>query len=359
MPVDYGYGNARIRAMKACLLDRQAYEALIAAASIESVIQMLARTAYKEDIEAALVRHAGAECLADGLRRNIARTVGSLRRFFDDRPRQLVEVLISRWDLFNLIAILRGQARGVAAEEILNVLVPAGALTETELRELVKQPTIQASSEMMLSWRLPFAGALAEALRRSGGDLGRVESRLHQIGFRDALSGLGSDTNDSLVREMIETEIDVANLSLLIRLSTMRDQRTALETQSTSADASEMLINGGRLSPRLLAELGRAAGIEAMIGLLEGTPYARALRRRVEQYRQSGDTAALERALEELLALKGIGMFHRDPLTIGVAIGYVWAKSTEVANLRFIVEGKELGWPAEVIREEISWWGGE
>ncbi len=359
MSSDYGYANARIRALKSCLLDRQDYEGLIAAANGGALIQLLVRTAYKPDVEAALVRYQGIRCVTDALHRNVMRTVGSLRRFFDGRARELVEMLTARWDLFNLIAILRGQARGVAAEEILSVLVPAGILTETELSELVQQPTIQATSELMLTWRLAFAGAVAEALRVSGGELASVESRLFQIRFRDALVRLGTETNDELVREMLESEIDVANLALLLRLAPLRRQTALAPPRSSSVDMREMLVPGGSLPLYFLAEFAEAAEVEALVGRVADVPYGQALRQRLEQYRQSGDVTVLERALEKLLALKGIRMFHRDPLTIGIAIGYLWAKTTEAANLSVISQGKELGWPADTIRGEIFWWGKE
>ena len=265
---------------------------------------------------------------------------------------------MARWDLFNLIAILRGQARGVAAEEILSVLVPAGALPETELRELVKQPTIQATSELMLTWRLPFAGAVAEALRLSGGELASVESRLHRIRCRDVLARLGTETNDAMVREMLECEIDVANLSLLLRLAPLRRQTPATALTSSIVDIRALLIPGGSLPLYVLAELAEAAEVEALMGRLADVPYGQPLRQCLEQYRQSGDVTVLERALEKLLALTGIRMFHRDPLTIGIAIGYLWAKTTEVANLRLIAQGKELGWQTDAIRNELFWWGG-
>lgn len=356
MAGDYGYGNARIRAMKAALLDRRAYDALLAAASVEALIEVLVHTAYREEIEAALVKFGGIQCVAEGVSRNVVRTVGAITRFFDGRPRELVRLLVSRWDLFNLIAILRGQARGVSAEEILRALVPAGELKEAELRELVKQPTIRATAELMLTWRLPYGGALARALRLSGGDLAGVETELHQSRFRDALCGLGRDADDLLVREMLQTEIDVENLSLLIRLCGVGDRRAALQARYGLAETAALLIDGGSLPPRLLAELGAAADVEAMVPLLQGTPYGSSLQNRLEPYRRSGDAGVLERGLGEVLVLKGIRMFHRDPLSIAIAIGYVWAKSNEIANLRLIAQGKELGWAPEMIREEMIWW---
>jgi vacuolar-type H+-ATPase subunit C/Vma6 len=237
--------------------------------------------------------------------------------------------------------------------------VPAGVLTDTELRELVKQPTIQATSELMLTWRLPFAGAVAEALRLSGGELARVESRLFQISFRDALARLGAATNDEIVREMLEREIDVANLALMLRLAPLRRRTSATALSSSSIGLKEMLVSGGSLSLYLLAEIAETAQVEALIEGLADAPYGPALRQHIEQYRQSGDVTVLERALEKLLALAGIRMFHRDPLTIAIAIGYLWAKTTETANIRIISQGKELGWPADMIRGEIFCWGKE
>ena len=358
MPSDYGYANARIRALKGALLDRQAFDALVASSSIEALVQLLARTAYKPDVESALLRYSAAACLGDALRRNLARTIGSLWRFFDDGPRELIGLLVARWDLFNLIAILRGQANGIAAADILSVLVPAGAISEIELRELVKQPTIQASGELMMTWRLPFAAALAEALRLSGDNLVNLEARLHQIRFRDAFMRLGKGINNELVREILESEIDAANLSLVIRIATLR-KATDKSVHLLAFDPSQQLIAGGRLPLPLLAELAQATDGEALMGRLAETSWGPALGRHRERFRESGDPVVLERALEEMLALKGIRMFHRDPLTIGIAIGYLSAKITEVASLRLISQGKELGWPVDEIRAELFWLGRE
>jgi V/A-type H+-transporting ATPase subunit C len=186
-----------------------------------------------------------------------------------------------------------------------------------------------------------------------------VESRLYQIHVRDASSGLGSETNDALVREMLETEIDVTNLVLLLRLAPLRRQTPATAVTSSVIDTRALLISAGSLPLYLLAELAEAADVEALVGRLADVPYGQALRQRLDQYRQSGDVTVLERALEKLLALKGIRMFHRDPLTIGIAIGYLWAKTTEVVNLRLIAQGKELGWQADAIHDELFWWGKE
>jgi V/A-type H+-transporting ATPase subunit C len=353
---DYGYGNARIRAMKASLLGRRDYEALLSAGSVEGLIEALLRTDYAEEIKAALVREGGVQCVNEGMRRNVVRTVGAIPGFFDGRPRELVRRLVARWDLHNLIAILRGQARGVSAQEIHSALVAAGELKEIDLRAMIQQPTIQATAELMLAWRLPYAAALAGALREADGDLVGVETELYRCRFRDALIDLGAEANEMLVREMLELEIDVANLSLLIRLAAAGDQRPRREGTLRSVKTAALPIEGGRISSGLLQRLGAAPDVETVVKLLAGSAYASPLQDGLEKYLQSSDAAVLERALERTLVLSGIRMLYREPLSIATVIGYLWAKCNEVVNLRLIAQGKALGWRAEMIREEMIWW---
>ncbi len=357
MESDYGYANARIRAMKSDLLDGHAYASLLAASNIEQIIELLARSAYKADIEATLVKRGGVRCVFEALRVNIARTVGKIKNFFGGRPRQLISILLGRWDMFNLMTILRGQARGVGADEILGALIPAGELGEVDLREMAQQPTIRATADLMVAWGLPYARALSGALRsRSGGDLFHVETRLNQLRYGEALARLGQDENDALVREMLEAEIDVANLTTLLRLCQLDDRTSQLRTRFGAPDAKSLLIESGGLHGRALRELSEADNVEGILRGLGKSVYAATLEQRADLYRESGNIAPLERALEEFVALKGIGMFHRDPLSIAIAIGDIWAKSNEVANVRLIAQGKFLGLDSERIRRELIWW---
>ena len=356
MQGDYGYGNARVRAMKSRLLDARAYGDLLAATSIDMVIEMLVRTAYRETIEATLVKYGGVKCVAEALRLDLARTVGRIKLFFEGRPRALVALLLSRWDMRNLMAVLRGQARGVPAEEILDALVPAGELTEVELREMALQPSIRATADLMFTWHIPYASALGEALRTASGDLADIETRLNRLRYREALARLGHEMNEMLVREMLEAEIDVANLTTLIRLLSLGDRRAKLRARYGSADPMTLLIEDGGLSPRVLSALSAAEDAESMARVLSGTPYGTVLMNRWETYRQSADAAVLERGLEEFVVLKGIRMFHRDPLSIAIPTGYIWAKANEVVNVRLIAQGKALGWDRDSIHKELIWW---
>jgi len=44
----------------------------------------------------------------------------------------------------------------------------------------------------------------------------------------------------------------------------------------------------------------------------------------------------------------------KDPLGIGVVLGYIALKTNEVSNIRWIARGIDLGLKAKVIRDELE-----
>lgn len=354
MEGDYGYANARIRAMKSWLLDARIYDALLAARGIDEVIEVLVGTVYRTEIEAALVKYGGMKCVAEALRSNVTHAIGKLKNFFAGRSRELALLLLARWDIFNLMTILRGQARGVAPDEILDALMPIGELTAAELRELAQQPSMRATVDVMLTWHLPYAKPLARALGSSdGADLWSVETRLHQWRYGEALAGLGEEENEALVKEMLQAEIDVVNVLTLLRLSRLDDRAARLQRRYGTPAVLPLLIAGGRLSEQRLQELSAALDVESLVRGLQGTPYAAVLANRMQRYRQSGDVAVLQGGLEEFLVRTGVRMMYRNPLSIAIAIGYIWAKTNEVTNVRVIAQGKALGLERDAIQQDM------
>ena len=77
---DFDYGNTRLRAMKSRLIPRRTLEGLAEAGSVQGLINALTDTAYREAVEAALVRLVGMDCLAEALRNDLVATVGKARR---------------------------------------------------------------------------------------------------------------------------------------------------------------------------------------------------------------------------------------------------------------------------------------
>jgi V/A-type H+/Na+-transporting ATPase subunit C len=359
MPQGYGYGNARLRAMRSRLLTEADYNALLVKADIEEVITALTETPYRDDIEAALVRVDGVRCVFEALRTNLTRTLRHVREFFEGEPRMLVDLLLRRWDRHNVSTILRGQSREASPEEVLSAILPLGQLDEVALRELVHQPDLRAVMDLMTTWRLPYAGVLRGVQARGGlgPDLDQLELalyRFHYASMREALDQ--KDGNRAVVLETLQIEVDLINLSTALRLARWPDTIRVVHARYHATDVRPLLIEpGGYVSSQRLADLvARGGGPEGIVNGLSDTRYGPPLDAGWRRYLAGEDRlASLERELERWQAQCVVAMFTRDPLSIAIPIGYFGCKEIEVTNLRLIAQAVSLALNREQVRRDL------
>jgi V/A-type H+-transporting ATPase subunit C len=359
VPQGYGYGNARLRAMHGRLLTEADYSHLLAKVNIEEVITALTETPYKEDIEAALLRVGGVYCVFEALRANLTRTLRKVREFFEGEPRALVDLLLRRWDRHNLLTVLRGQSQEVSPETVLSALIPVGQLDAVSLRELARQPGLRAVIDLMTTWRLPYAKALRRVQARTGTvpDLDQLElalNRFHYASMRDALrQGNG---NRAIVLEHLQVEVDLINISTVLRLAHLPDIAPLVHRRYNATDVRPLLIEpGGHLAAPWLAELVAEAGsLEGMVRGLSDSRYGQALQAGWRRYQVGeGGIAVLERELERWQAERIAAMFTRNPLSITIPIGYLGCKEIEIANLRLVAQAVALGMKREQVRRDL------
>lgn len=355
----YDYGNARLRAMRSRLLKESDYTNLLAKNSLEELITALAETPYKEDVELALTRLSGVRCIFEAVRANLTRTLRQVRTFFEGEAGQLIELLLSRWDRHNLLAILRGQSQEAAPEQVLPTLIPVGRLDEVALRELARQPGLRAALELMTTWQLPYARALRQVEPRTGAlpDLDQLElalNRYHYASLREVLSQGNGDK--AIVLEHFQTEIDRLNLLTCLRLVRQPELLPVIQQRYNTQDIRPLLIEpGGHLSvPRLVELISQAGGLEGLVRALKDTRYGPALEAAWQRYQaRPGELSVFERELERWQVKQQAQIFIGQPLSIAVPLGYIAWKENEVANLRLIAQAVALGLKREEVRAEL------
>lgn len=347
MSADYGYANARLRAHAARLLTAGDFEALLARDSISALVAALAATPYKDAVEAGLLHAGGIQAVFEALRLDVALTFRRVRSFFDaGEPQELADLLLSRWDLHNVRALVRGQIAHVPVAEILETVIPAGALDKRTLEALAQQPGLQAMVDLMLTQQLPYANALSTAMQAPprGKETAALELALDNHHSRSALLRLEQPgANPAVVRSLIQAEIDCANLCLLLRL-----QRE--EAAPGAPEPADWLIDGGSIGLRRLQALAEARSPDETAALLAGTPYAEVIAG------AQGGAAAACRLLDRFLIRQGTGLWNGDPLGIDLFAGYMWAKISEVMNLRLIAYAVAGELPRSDVREELLPW---
>lgn len=334
--------------MKGRLLDPAVFETLILKPDVESIITELGTTAYKDEIEKASIQHSGIMCIEVALRRDFT---SSFRKIFGfmrgDESEKYIKILLGRWDVQNIKTILRGKNIHIPTAEIHDCLIPAGELDDTTMIELVKQPDVKAVIDLLATWGISYAKPLTRNFREYSEkrDLAILEYAIDRFYYNNALRMVkGGGYDDSLVREMIMTEIDVTNIKNVFRM--IRDR-------VDSDEAKDYLIEGGTLlDTEKLLTMVKTGTFAGAIKHLEATPYA-FLSRVPEEILKAQKLSVLEKDLEKYLIKLGVSRFLGDPLSIAVPIGYIWAKYNEVTNIRIIARCKTADVPEKEVRGEL------
>jgi V/A-type H+-transporting ATPase subunit C len=346
--VEYDYVNARIKGMKSRLLAPPVFETLLLKPDVESIIAELENTPYKQEIEKATVQYSGIKCIEVALRKDFTNAFRKILDFMKGgKSETYINILLSRWDIQNIKTILRGKNIHMTSAEIVECLVPAGQLDDTTLIELIKQPDVKAVIDLLATWGIEYAKPLTRNFKEYSDkrDLSILEYAIDKFYYENALEKLGEDSyDDRIILDMITTEIDVTNIKNVLKM--IRDK---IEIE----EAEGLLINdGAQLNMERLLAMIRTGTLEGAIKVLDATPY-KFLSELPTDVFKTEKVSVFEKELEKYLIKRGISRFLGDPLSIAVAVGYVWAKYNEITNIRIIARCKTADITEKEIREEL------
>lgn len=346
-----GYANAKVKAWKSYLFDKDFFEKLMAAKNLDDVTAVLSKTVYQKDIEKGLVKYKGVLGIEEGLRLNLTRILQKLRKITkgDKKVKYLVELILIKWDIFNLKTILRGLHAKAETEEILEQLIPVGTIDEVVLQDLVKQPSLKSVIGQALVFYPHYAAPLRQGYEdyKNSNNLANLELELDKYYFAYVLkrSNMRAE-NAKILNKAIRREIDFTNIMILLRLTE--------ETLPEDFDKSSFFIEGGHItSHKLLMQLINIDNIKDIIEALQRTPYYESLKSGYQNYLENGFIGSIERSLEDYNTRQNIALFRADPLSIATIMAYVWAKVNEIINIRIILRGKDVNMPAEDIKEAL------
>jgi V/A-type H+/Na+-transporting ATPase subunit C len=346
--VEYDYINARIKGMKSRLLDPPVFESLLLKPDVDSIIAELENTPYKEEIERATIQYSGIKCIEVALRNDFTKAFRKIFGFMKGGESETyITILLSRWDIQNIKTILRGKNIHIPSSEIIECLVPAGQLDETTLIELIKQPDVKAVIDLLATWGIEYAKPLTRNFKEYSEkrDISILEYAIDKFYYENAMDKLSGDSyDDRIILDMISTEIDVTNIKNVLKM--IRDK---IEIEQ----AETFLIKGGiTLDIEKLLSMLRSGTLEGAMKFLDITPY-KFLSELHEDVFKREKISDFEKELEKYLVKRGISRFLGDPLSISVAVGYVWAKYNEITNIRIIARCKTADITEKEIREEL------
>ncbi|MBN2169562.1 MAG: V-type ATPase subunit [Actinobacteria bacterium] len=344
---DYGYVNARVRGMRSHLLLKDFFMRLVEAEDLDQIHSLLDGTVYRREVNEAILMNPEKPDYDQAFNINM---VNAFRRIHDatgGEARKLVGLILSRYDIQNIKSILRGKKGDALPSEITLLMVPVGNIRMDVLEDLIGKreirDVISAMSNHGIKYARPLAGALNEYYD-SEQDMAVLELVLDKYYYQSVMDSLQSkDENVEIVRQMFVGEIDMRNISTLVRIRGLR-----LEDY----EVTRFYIAGGSLSSGQFLYLHSLGDIAGMVKEYPDRRYRKVLEKALEEY-QELDVVAFDRLLEHEQVERGMGVSNLNVLGIGVIVGYIWAKQNEIINLRIVIKGKTFEQPQAEIRREL------
>lgn len=337
----YEYGNARLRAMRSRLLSRRELMDLAAAKSLPDLIIQISHTPYRKALEVSLVQTSDLESIYEALRCDFIETIAKVRSFYDGSERKLVDLILRAYDIHNLKTILRGLAHNVPRPEIETAMLPTTDLPAALLSELLRTSNPRGAIDLLATIRHAFAQPLLTLrAEHPGADLFDMEYALDCWRFTETTKALRSeDEGGRRVLLAQRLELDILNLLLVFRFIQSPTERQALKARLGEEGLGGLMPGTGNLSIDLLNRIGAVKNIRMAVDLLSETPYADAVRAGFLELERSGLISDMERALRRYQLLWNKSQLVKDPLGIGVVMGYLALKTNEINNLRRAARG--------------------
>lgn len=342
----YDYGNARLRARGTGLLGGDQYAALLGRDG-PGLLAALAATCYRPQAEAA---QDGARSPLEQIGRiahdHLVAALAGIGGFYRDLAQDVVAALLGRFDVHNVVALLRARHRGATADAACALLVPVGRLDADTARQAAGEPDLPAAARFLAARGLPGPGsapALMSAQRRYeiDADLAPVEEAVARSAWDSQLATLAAaGPGASPALAALQREADDLNLLLALRLrEPVAATPGAAGARAGAADGGSAgaYLPGGTVGVPLLTAIRRAPAPADV--LAAAAPARPAWRRPLAAWADGGDLATLHADLDTDRLRTALRLLRRgDPLGAAPVLHYVLAHLAQARNLRLLAQ---------------------
>jgi len=336
----YIYICTRMRVRKTTLLPREEYMRMLNM-SLPEIIRFIGETDYKQEIDELGATFKGIDLIEVALSWNLAKEYQKILEITPGNLKQFTQAYLRRWDIQNVLTLLRGRMQGEKTGKIKEVLIPAGSLDREILDRLLAEDSADKIVESLKAYRMyPLVFAREYPLAKESGSLSRLENALYKQFYEEIIAEAKSGIKGgNLFLEFIRLEIDIKNVKTLFRLHA----DTAIE------DAGEMFISGGVLTSSDFASLNAVHDRNEFIDLLKTKIQHKVLLTLLEELRSEKTMHDVETRLTRVQLDQMERMSKRNPISIHPILVYLEKKKYEVFNLRALARGKESKLPPEKI----------
>jgi V/A-type H+-transporting ATPase subunit C len=340
-PGPYIYVCTRMRVRKTLLFPREEYLRLLNM-SLPEITRFIEESAYKKEIDELSPHFSGIDLVEVALSWNLAKEYQKILDIMPGNLKKFASSYLRRWDIMNVLAILRGKHQGMPDGKIKEILIPAGELDRVFLDRLLAEDSPERVVEALKGTELypVLSREIADALAMCS--FAKMANDL----YRDFYAELIAEARSGLkggrpFLEYIKLEIDIRNIQNLCRL----------RQEKVTEDVRESMIEGGSLSLDELQHLALLESDDEFIDLLQKKHFGPETL--LEDLRQESPIHKIEVDLTRVMIAQMEHLTKRYPFSICPVLEYLERKRTEVKNLRAIARGMEAELPPDRIRSYL------
>ena len=339
-PVPYIYVCTRMRVRKAKLLPREEYLRMLNM-GLSEITRFIEETQYKKEIDELATSFHGIDLIEIALSWNLAKEYQSIQKITPGYLKDLTRAYLRRWDIQNVLTILRGKLHGEKPGKIREVLIPAGELDKQILDRLIEEPTPERIIEGLKGKGVypllsrSFEGGVKEDA------LPRVENELYKEFYAELISmAMSGIKGGRQFMDYITLDIDITNIRNMFRF----------RADQSGEDIMNAVIPGGTISPQVIQRIMTIRDRNEFIDALIPGVRVRVLRELLETLREEKSIREIEIDLIKVQLSQMESMSKLQPFSIHPILAYLEMKKYEIFNLRALARGKESNLPPERIR---------
>ena len=347
----YGYINAKLRTRISLILTDEFLDRLARASSLSEATALLADTPFasvhRAYSETGDIRYAEAE-----LQRTEVALYREIVPAVEEEVGGVISALLMRFEIENLKSAMRiWFDRFVRKRDVTGagaLLIGENLGNDIRADEIIGSPDPESVSALLAS--TPYGALVGSKLPGSvsAGNLFEVDAALDEFFYRNltaAIQDLGGKDR-AIAGRIVGTEIDLQNLSKIIRLKTYQDL-------PYDRIARYIIPGGKNLSGEIIRTLyGSPDPVREVSGIVEGNyPGLSMMLRSAGVTDAASRLVLVERLLEEIMRHEVRKILLGPPFTVGIILAYFILKGRETASLITILNAKYYGMDDTQIKE--------
>ena len=339
----YIYVSTRMRVRKSKLIAKEEYARMLNM-GLPEFTRVVEEMEYKREIDELSSSFSGVDLIENAVSWNLAKEYQKIITLAPGEMKGFTRDYLHKWDIQNILTILRGKQLGFSDGKIKAVLVPAGALNAAALDRLLSETSIERIVEMLPIKKIAdiISEKLSAALEKRS--FGEIENDLYKYYYATLIRAAhGGIKGATMFLKYVRFEIDIQNIINLFRI---RSQGTK------GGDSHEVWVEGASFKPDELERL-TTVGLDEVVDSLKKKVKAPVLVEVLEELRENKPIYAIESALTVAQLGQMDKMSKRSPFSISPLLVYLERKKYEVSNLRALARGKQAGIDAETLEKYL------